>query len=286
VLPHPAAAVALVRLQSPLSLNGRRFTRQMSAATSAPVGARFDCWGIGSSTGAWALRVGTFRVAASSGDGTVKLEHDGALRAVHGDEGAACAPSTDPYANQIAAVFTRLDRLFSGQLAATTVQAQLGHGVSAWVDDLLRSSGVRRGVRPLAIYSAHSRKCLDVPAASLADGAPINQFSCHGGLNQQWYGDHGVVSGRVMYVNAITGKCITVAGGSTSAGAGLVQMPCSGAPSQLFEPLYANPGIQYRSHHAPSKCWKVPGLSVADGVQLQQDACAAEWDQRWYWWWR
>jgi hypothetical protein len=39
---------------------------------------------------------------------------------------------------------------------------------------------------PRTIVAAHSGKCLDVRDVSLADGARIQQWTCHGGANQQW----------------------------------------------------------------------------------------------------
>jgi hypothetical protein len=55
--------------------------------------------------------------------------------------------------------------------------------------------------------------CLDVKDASTRDGAVIQQYSCNGGGSEKWF-ERGSSSGA-MYVNARTGKCLDIPGGST-----------------------------------------------------------------------
>jgi hypothetical protein len=77
------------------------------------------------------------------------------------------------------------------------------------------------------IVARHSGKCLDVYEWSLADGARVVQWDCHGGANQLWYlfpmttpslcGDPpSVPCTRITgtkFVSALSGRCLDAANG-------------------------------------------------------------------------
>ncbi|MFJ8748982.1 ricin-type beta-trefoil lectin domain protein [Streptomyces sp. NPDC102441] len=70
-------------------------------------------------------------------------------------------------------------------------------------------------------------KCLDVDAASTADGTKIQLWDCHGGTNQDWsVQSDGTIRNR--------GVCLDTAGGSGTDGTQLVINRCDGRASQKW----------------------------------------------------
>jgi hypothetical protein len=84
-----------------------------------------------------------------------------------------------------------------------------------------------------------TRKALDVAGASVADGAPVNQFTFHGGSNQRWritVIDRLPLSGTPVYrLRAVhSNKCLDVPGASQDAGVDLAQFTCHTGQNQQF----------------------------------------------------
>ena len=81
-------------------------------------------------------------------------------------------------------------------------------------------------------FNANSGKVLDVAGASTMNGAPVIQWTFHGGANQQW----GLVySGKVVvFINVNSGKVLDVTGASTADGARMIQWPWHGGANQFF----------------------------------------------------
>jgi GH43 family beta-xylosidase len=95
------------------------------------------------------------------------------------------------------------------------------------------------------IATAAAGRCVDVFGVSTADNATIIQWSCHTGNNQRFRLVPVAVSGtdKTFNLQAIhSGKCIVPAGGSATAGTGLVQLPCSTASSRVWRLAGYNPG--------------------------------------------
>lgn len=110
---------------------------------------------------------------------------------------------------------------------------------------------------------------LDVSGASGDDGAAVIQWPVNGGQNQEWtlvaktYGS--------WFVNYSTGKCLSVRGGDTSAGAALVQYTCIDVAYEewTWEPV--NSGTAYLLRNASShQVADVPGGTGNWGAQLDQ----------------
>jgi len=77
-----------------------------------------------------------------------------------------------------------------------------------------------------------SGKCLDVSAASTADGAAVIQYTCSGATNQQFTLSAVTALGNSQDYQMIavhSGKCIDVTGVSTAAGATIHQWTCDAA---------------------------------------------------------
>jgi hypothetical protein len=93
-----------------------------------------------------------------------------------------------------------------------------------------------RGAATLEIRSDHSGACLDVTAASTADGAELQQFGCHGGPNQRFraFAAFPVGPQEISPVASSALKCASVALASTADGADVVQLPCGGGAHERF----------------------------------------------------
>jgi hypothetical protein len=87
------------------------------------------------------------------------------------------------------------------------------------------------------IINQNSGKCLDVVGASTADGANVQQYTCHRQANQRWiirYDQHRGDRATYRFVNVRSGKCLEVAGSSTADGANVRQSTCDGAYNQRW----------------------------------------------------
>jgi len=84
------------------------------------------------------------------------------------------------------------------------------------------------------LFVWHSQKCMDIVGGSLADQAVVQQYTCHGGPNQQWYLIPFGSSGNHLIVSRNSGKCLDVAGGSLADYARIQQYRCHGGLNQQF----------------------------------------------------
>lgn len=124
------------------------------------------------------------------------------------------------------------------------------------------------------LAARHSGKCLDVADNSSADSAAVVQWTCNGGLNQQWrLTDAG--SGYVTVVAQHSGKCLDVANASTAAGAYVNQYYCNGGTNQQWQPQDQGNGyVRLVARHS-SKCLDVTGATASDGARLIQWDCGS-----------
>ncbi|MWA11449.1 RICIN domain-containing protein [Streptomyces sp. BA2] len=136
--------------------------------------------------------------------------------------------------------------------------------------------GVGGGPR-YSLTARHSGKCLDVSDASSADGAAVVQYSCDGGLNQQWrLEDAG--DGYVRVLAQHSGKCLDVADEATGDGAFVNQYRCGSGAHQQWRFEDRGSGGRgddtYRlvSRHS-GKCLDVADESTGDGARLVQWTC-------------
>jgi hypothetical protein len=92
------------------------------------------------------------------------------------------------------------------------------------------------------IVSALSRAplffCLDIPGGLATPGAAMQIYSCNGTVSQNWHysGYYAAPSTVGVMRSVVAGLCIQPANGSSSAGAAIVQEPCSGndEPAQVW----------------------------------------------------
>ncbi|MYV52874.1 family 16 glycosylhydrolase, partial [Streptomyces sp. SID3212] len=113
-------------------------------------------------------------------------------------------------------------------------------------------------------------KCVDVAAASSANGTPVQLYDCNGSAAQQWtVGSDGTI--RAL------GKCLDVKDGSVADGAQLQIWDCTGANNQKW----ATPAALDVVNIQANKCLDVPSANQANGTRLQIYTCNGSAAQKW-----
>jgi cytochrome c peroxidase len=116
------------------------------------------------------------------------------------------------------------------------------------------------------LKAAHSGKCIDVAGGGTADGAVVQQWTCHGGNNQRF--EEVPVAGGFMLRAKHSGKCLDVAGISTAAGAKLIQWGCHGGANQVFNWSGSRLVVSHTK-----MCVDVARVSTADFAAVIQWSC-------------
>jgi hypothetical protein len=112
-------------------------------------------------------------------------------------------------------------------------------------------------------------KCVDVAAASSANGTQIQLYTCNGTGAQQWtVADDGSIQAL--------GKCMDVSAAGTANGTKIQLYDCNGTGAQKWT---ASNGELINP--ASGKCLDATGPSSADGTPLQIWACAGSANQLW-----
>ncbi|HZS54691.1 MAG TPA: RICIN domain-containing protein, partial [Bryobacteraceae bacterium] len=138
------------------------------------------------------------------------------------------------------------------------------------------------GPGPVQLIAQHSGKCLDVRGVSMDPAAQLQQWTCWGGLNQQWYltptGD-----GSYEITSMNSGMSVDVLYMWTDNGAPLIQYPYWGGANEkwLLEPMSGG-YYQLVAEHS-GKCIDVTGGPSAtdDGISIQQYTCWGGSNQQW-----
>lgn len=122
------------------------------------------------------------------------------------------------------------------------------------------------------IINATSGKCL-TNGGSLANSAPITQFTCASGTdnNQRWRLPGGV---ETEIINVTSGKCLTN-GGSLANSAPITQFTCNGSTNQLWEL-----GGGQIKNVTSGKCM-TNGGSLANSAPITQFTCNGSNNQQW-----
>ncbi len=125
----------------------------------------------------------------------------------------------------------------------------------------------------------HSGKCVDVSDNSATNGATILQYTCNGGLNQQWR-LQGAGNGYYRVLAQHSGKCLDVNGASTNNGATVLQWACGSGSNQQwrFEDL-GNGYFRLVARHS-GKCLDVSDASTTNGGRLIQWTCGTGTNQQ------
>jgi uncharacterized protein (DUF1800 family) len=143
--------------------------------------------------------------------------------------------------------------------AVTSVQAQ-----SVTYELVARSSG----------------RCLDVTDLSTANGARIQQWTCHGGSHQQWL-VQPAGEGYSIVVSVLSGKALDVADWSLADGGAIQQWDIHGGNNQqwLLHPV-GDGYYNLLSRHS-GKALDVTDWSDGDGTPIQQWTLHGGSNQQW-----
>ncbi|MEU8465685.1 RICIN domain-containing protein [Streptomyces sp. NPDC029003] len=131
------------------------------------------------------------------------------------------------------------------------------------------------------LTAVHSGKCADAADWSVADGAPLVQWTCGAGsVNQQvWF--QGAGAGTVRIVLRHSGKCLAVRDASAEDGAAVVQTACDDTAGQKWKTAQAGPsGMRLVAQHS-GKCLDVTNQASTDGAPLVQWTCNGGANQKW-----
>jgi len=123
----------------------------------------------------------------------------------------------------------------------------------------------------------HSGKCVDAVNATAA--GPLVQNSCSGASPQSWR-FQPVGADTYTIVNAGSGLCIDVNGGSTANSAAIIQWTCNGAANQTFQLNLVSGKVHRLIATHSGKCIDVTSASAADGARLIQYTCGSGTNQR------
>ncbi|MFF4330568.1 family 20 glycosylhydrolase [Streptomyces sp. NPDC048387] len=122
-------------------------------------------------------------------------------------------------------------------------------------------------------------QALDDPASSTAPGTQLITWTPHGGPNQQWR-ITPAADGGLTLVNGASGLCAGVAGGSTAAGAAVVQAACDGASeAQRWLPTVLGSGGRTLANRASGLL--LTTASAADGAPVTQQPADGSPYQEW-----
>jgi glucosylceramidase len=117
--------------------------------------------------------------------------------------------------------------------------------------------------------TGYGGKCVDVAAASSANGTAVQLYTCNGTTAQQW------TVGTDATIRAL-GKCLDVAAAGTANGARVQIYDCNGTAAQQWQ----RSGTQLLNTGS-GKCLDATGPSSADGTPLQIWSCTGAANQQW-----
>jgi beta-glucanase (GH16 family) len=113
-------------------------------------------------------------------------------------------------------------------------------------------------------------RCIDIPGANPADGAPLQIWDCHDDANQKWSFE---ADGTVRSM----GKCMDPAWGNTANGTAIQLVTCNGNPAQRFVLSSAGDLVNVSAN----RCVDVKDSNSANGARLQLWDCGGGANQKW-----
>jgi hypothetical protein len=138
------------------------------------------------------------------------------------------------------------------------------------------------GPGPVQLIARHSGKCLDVVEISTAPDAPLHQWTCWGGPNQQWM--LTPAGGGAYEMTSInSGMALRVSNNSFVDGALITQDPYGGNPNEKWVLAPTSDGYYQVVAQSSGKCLDVNGGpgATADAAAVQQWDCWGGANQQW-----
>ncbi len=118
--------------------------------------------------------------------------------------------------------------------------------------------------------TGYGGKCVDIAAASSANGTAVQLYTCNGTTAQQWT----VASNGTLQA---LGKCMDVTSAGTANGTQIQLYDCNGTAAQVWQHQSNGELLNPVS----GKCLDATGPSSADGTRLQIWTCADSANQQW-----
>jgi pectate lyase len=126
-----------------------------------------------------------------------------------------------------------------------------------------------------------SGKCIDVPGASTANGALLQQWGCTSGAGWQQFKLVAAGSNYLLQ-NVSSGKCIDVPGASTASGTQLQQWGCaSGQTNQQWRLVASGTNTFQIINVGNGLCISDKDASTASGAAIIQETCSANSNKQW-----
>ncbi|WP_432102356.1 RICIN domain-containing protein [Streptomyces sp. bgisy091] len=135
------------------------------------------------------------------------------------------------------------------------------------------------GVYQLAVKK--SGKCVDVPGASSANGALLQQWGCTEGAAWQQFTLSADGSGKYRLVNRSSGKCVDVPDGSKVSGVQLQQWGCASQANQQWTLTPSGTDTYQIVNVNSGLCMSDKGASTASGAAIIQETCTANSNKQW-----
>ncbi|WP_405583613.1 ricin-type beta-trefoil lectin domain protein [Streptomyces sp. NBC_01190] len=117
--------------------------------------------------------------------------------------------------------------------------------------------------------TGYGGKCVDVAAASSANGTAVQLYTCNGTTAQQWSSANGTLQSL--------GKCMDVTSAGTANGSKVQLYDCNGTAAQQWAHQSNGEFVNAGS----GKCLDATGPSSADGTRLQIWTCSDSANQQW-----
>uniref|UniRef100_UPI003B3B836E RICIN domain-containing protein n=1 Tax=Nakamurella sp. TaxID=1869182 RepID=UPI003B3B836E len=208
----------------------------------------------------------------------------GTLHTVFGDTDRQVAVAFQQIGVPAQTIQAALTNAFGdGQAAIYNLMTSIGSAGSGTLDAL---AGVfNSGAYSPSSHPWYSAPLLwDVSNGSTADGAPLLQWTWNGGHNQQWY-VLPTDGGYAELVNRNSGKCL--AAPDFVAGHQLIQVPCTGNPSQQwYLGVYPGQSLTGQTRTVQNRSTglfaDVAGASTTAGAAIDQWYYNGNWNQQWY----
>jgi hypothetical protein len=128
--------------------------------------------------------------------------------------------------------------------------------------------------------AVHSGSCMDIAAASTADGAQVQEYACNGSAAQSFQAV-ALDSTYFKIVNAASGKCIDIAANGTANGTKVDQYACNGTSAQAFKFVASGTGYTIVGKQS-GKCLDITSASSANGTKVDLYTCNGTSAQLWY----
>lgn len=135
------------------------------------------------------------------------------------------------------------------------------------------------GVYQLAVTK--SGRCIDVPAASTANGALLQQWGCTADSPWQQFTLASAGSGSYRLVNVHSGKCVDVPDYSTTSGTRLQQYSCAGQTNQMWTLTASGTGTYQIVNVNSGLCVSDESASTTNGTAIIQETCTANSNKQW-----